>query len=74
MCECEQFYQADFVNYVCLRLGFLNTIPIHGLVCLNCGFVATHLDQEGLEVIRKRAWNEGLMTDGNPRKAELPEL
>jgi hypothetical protein len=75
MCQCEQFYQANLVGVgFGLSLGFWKGALIHSLVCLNCGFVAPHVDREGLEAIREKARKEGMMIDRNPGKEGLREL
>ena len=38
MCQCEQFYQAVDLDHV--PLGYWTSAMMHGLVCLNCGFIA----------------------------------
>jgi hypothetical protein len=75
MCQCEQFYQTPFTSpafYV--PLGFLKGAVMHGLVCLNCGFVALQVDGAGLEKLREKARKEGKMMDRSPDKEELGEL
>jgi hypothetical protein len=76
MCQCEQFYKtitSDFASPD-VRLGFLKVASTHGLVCLNCGFIALQVDRTGLEGIREKARKEGRMIDGDPGKEELREL
>ena len=75
MCQCEQFYHVFFGSYgLFLSLGLFKGVLTHGLVCLNCGFVAFQVDRAGLEKIREKARKEGRMIDGNPGKEELREL
>jgi len=76
MCQCEQFYKSGFTGAALdVPLGFWSRyLPMHGLVCLNCGFVALQVDRAGLEKIREKARKEGRMIDGNPGKEELREL
>ena len=39
--------------------GILKATFVHALVCLDCGFVAPHVDQGGLEAIRAKAGKPG---------------
>jgi hypothetical protein len=76
MCQCEQFYKSGFGGpafYAPLSF-WITPAPVHGLVCLNCGFVALQVDRAVLEKIREKARKEGRMIDGNPGKEELREL
>ena len=72
MCQCEQFYQAVASDYV--PLGRWTSVMMHGLVCLNCGFVAFQVDRAGLEKIREKVRKEGIVIDEKPGKEELREL
>src|SRR3954464_2864328 len=74
MCRCEQFYKASFASPISLSLSFWKATLMHGLVCLDCGFVAVHVDRAGLEAFRKKARKAGMMIDGNPGKEGLREL
>jgi hypothetical protein len=74
MCQCEQFYKASFASPIGLSLSFWKATLMRGLVCLDCGFVAVHVDRAGLEAFREKARKEGMMIDGNPGKEELREL
>jgi hypothetical protein len=75
MCQCEQFYKAGFTTPgFCLSLGFLKGALVHGLVCLECGFVAVQVDRAGLDRIREKARKEGIVFDESPGKEELREL
>jgi hypothetical protein len=75
MCQCEQFYKTGLAEIVFnVPLSVWKSALMHGLVCLNCGFVALQVDRAGLEKIREKARKEGRMIDGNPGKEELREL
>jgi hypothetical protein len=74
MCQCEQFYKASFASPISLSLSFWKATLMHGLVCLDCGFVAPHVGRAGLEAIRTKARKEGIVFDESPGKEELREL
>ena len=60
MCQYEQFYKSGFGGPAFYaKMSFWTTpAPVHGLVCLNCGFVAPHVDRAVLEKIREKARKE----------------
>ena len=59
---------------VAISLGMFRRVPVRGLVCLECGFVAPCVDHGGLVAIRETARSEGIPIDGEPGKEALREL
>jgi len=76
ICQGEQFYflHTSSLGNVGISLGLFTSIPVRGLVCLACGFVAPSVDHDGLLAIGEEARSEGIGIGEKPSKQEFPEL
>jgi hypothetical protein len=74
ICQGENFYFVNLAFSGAISLEFWKAVPVHGLVCLDCGFVVHSVDHGGLVALREKARSEGHGLGEKPSKPELPEL
>lgn len=74
LCQGEDFYYVQFTGGGQISTGLFKSIPVHGLVCLGCGFVTSSVDQNGLVALREKARSEGHGIGEGAAKPEFTEL